>query len=161
MEQWRQYDLNDSVNELDRIYPYITNSSNLALTETWCNALIKQYRYSANPRMQPYVSQCSEDIQSEVRSIADMIVVSNEVNSNNYTNTIYQNPVMNRYKLMSLYQYLMTKITTNTFSSNTDSAILNTYNSYIIKLADSNTIVQPYGDIIATFHTLYLIPWLQ
>jgi hypothetical protein len=155
------YDLSGSISELTTIHNYVfTTSRDTNIAKNRCTAMIEQYRYSAAGGFIWLTKWCDADIVNEAQYIENMIAINQEVGSNQYTSKVYINPIINRYKLMSWYQYFMSRIQSNQFVDGQDDVILETYDAYITKLTDSNSIVQPYGDIIAIFHQQYLIPWL-
>jgi hypothetical protein len=161
INQWNEYDLSKSTDQLAIVYSYLFKKHpNSNIQKARCNAMIQQYRYSANPNIAPLTLWCSKKITNEIAYIGNMVVVNEEIKSNKYTTTIYNEPSINRYKLMSWYQYFMMRIKADEFTSK-DVVALTDYNSYIIKLANEWVIVQPYGDIIATFHQTYLTTWLD
>ena len=161
ISQWYLYDLSQSATELKLVHDYLfINHINEDIQKLWCKAMIQQYRYSGNTNLINLTQWCSKQITDEVQYISNMISVNQEVKSNAFTKTIYSEPSINRYKLMSLYQYLIQKINIDQFTDE-DIIILTNYNSYIIKLVNKGSIVQPYWDIISIFHQQYLIPWLN
>lgn len=159
-----QYDLSWSVAELSIIKNYVFDiSNNRDNQQSFCNIMIKQYRYSGHPWLANLMTSCDSMITNEVNYIGNMIAINEEISSNTFTNKIYNNPTIDRYKLMSRYQYLMGKINGGEYIDSQDDDILRRYDAYITKIASSNGSIaeQPYGDIITVFHQQKLIPWLQ
>lgn len=154
------YDLSGSVSELQTIKEYVFSSNSSNIQTLFCNEMIKQYRYSGKASMAAIMNWCSEEITNEAAYIGYMIDINQEVKTNKFTNRVYNNIIINQYKLMSVYQYLMSKIQWGEYINEQDDNILHTYGSYIVKLANNNLISQPYWDIITVFHNKYLIPWL-
>jgi len=159
---WDLYDLSTVWQELDIIADYVfSKSTNKDNQTTFCNAMLKQYRYSWSPLISRNMQWCSEETTNEVTYISYMISVNEEVRTNQFTNKVYNNASINQYKLMSRYQYLMYKIKWAEYIEAQDDEILRTYGSYITQLVDRTEITQPYGDIITIFHQAYLLPWLN
>ncbi len=161
INQRQSYDLSGSTEELNIIYNYLFIAHpNTDIQKLWCDIMIQQYRYSANPNLIKLTQWCSNQITNEVQYISNMVAVNQEVRSNAFSNTIYSELSINWYKLMSWYQYLIQRVSSDQFTDE-DVAILTNYNSYITKLANRGVIIQPYWDIISVFHQQYLIPWLN
>jgi hypothetical protein len=161
INQWGSYDLSSATTQLPMVYDYIfVSHPNTDIQKLRCQAMIQQYRYSANPLIKKLTQWCSSTITTEAEYISNMVAVNEEVRSNKFNNKIYSEPSINRYKLMSWYQYFIPKITTDQFNDE-DVTILTNYDSYITKLVSRWSIAQPYWDIISVFHQQYLIPWLD
>lgn len=160
-----KYDLSGSISELTTIKDYIFNiSKDISNQESFCNIMIKQYRYSGSPQIANLITQCAPAITNEVNYIRDMMRVNQEVSSHSFTDTVYNNTTINQYKLMSRYQYLMDKVKWGEYIDAQDDNILRNYDSYITQIAktqNNDISAQPYGDIITIFHKQYLIPWLE
>jgi len=156
------YNLTNSVSELPTIHDYIfTQSNNDSLKQMFCDSMVRQYRYEWNGTIKSLLRSCSQDIINESEDIAQMKEINQEIDTGQITNKVYSNPIMNRYKLMSIYQYLMRQINNNEFADEKDTNVLISYNSFITNLGNQWNIKQPYGDIILVFHQLHLIPWLD
>lgn len=162
INSWYHYDLANSFEELPLIHDYIFNQSNNEwLKKSFCESIARQYRYSWESSIRPLLRSCGQELINESEDIAQLKEINHEVETAKITNKIYTNPIMNRYKLMSIYQYLMRQINNNEFMDEQDTNLLTSYNSFITNLGNQDNVIQPYGDIILVFHQIHLIPWLQ
>ena len=158
-EEGRFYNLYDYPEDLKILSTKLTNNTQ------FCDLLYTTtlYQKTIFPAFKDAIMQCPNQIQQKYKLLTEFITITNELETNSFTNTTYTDTNLNMYKLLSAMQTLYRQISRSSYDKTLITPLLEFEQALLLKEDETPQTIFPslYKDIIYRFNNHYFLPIIQ